>query len=111
VRSRARKLPAGSSLADVAEDKKIGRAVKTATAFVAAHGKPARAVVENVGRAGARVVLVGDDGAMGDVVLPDVASAEAVVEAVADLDAHEWDRETTAAVRIGPAHRRKMAGR
>jgi hypothetical protein len=95
----------------VAEDKKIARAVKTASAFVVAHGKPARAVVENVGRAGARVVLVGADGAMGDVVLPDAASAEAVVEAVADLDAHEWDRETTAAVRIGPAHRRKMAGR
>lgn len=95
----------------MAEDKKVGRAVKTAAAFVAAHGKPARAVVENVGRAGARVVLVGDDGAMGDVVLPDVASAEAVVEAVADLERHEWDRETTAAVKIGPAHRRKMAGR
>ena len=57
------------------------------------------------------VPLVGDDGAMGDVVLPDVASAEAVVEAVADLERHEWDRETTAAVKIGPAHRRKMAGR
>ena len=41
----------------------------------------------------------------------DVASAEAVVEAVADLERHEWDRETTAAVKIGPAHRRKMAGR
>ncbi|MFI9012029.1 hypothetical protein ACIGNX_32800 [Actinosynnema sp. NPDC053489] len=95
----------------MAEDRKIGRAVKTAAAFVAAHGKPSRAVVENLGRAGARVVLVGDDGAMGDVVLPDVASAEAVVEAVADLERHEWDRETTAAVKIGPAHRHKMAGR
>lgn len=95
----------------MAEDKKIGRAVKTASEFVAAHGKPARAVVQNVGRTGARVVLVGDDGVMGDVVLPDVASAEAVVAAVADLDLHEWDRETTDAVKIGPAHRRRMAGR
>ncbi|MBB5959043.1 polygalacturonase [Saccharothrix tamanrassetensis] len=95
----------------MAEEKKIGAAVKTATAFVATHGKPARAVVENIGRAGARVVLVGDDGAMGDVFLPDVATAEAVVAAVPDLEPHEWDRETTAAVKIGPAHRRKMAGR
>ncbi|MEU4807240.1 hypothetical protein [Actinosynnema sp. NPDC023587] len=95
----------------MAEDKKIGAAVKTAEAFVAAHGKPARAVVENIGRAGARVVLVGDDGAMGDVILPTVEEAEAVVAAVADLEAHEWDRETTAALKIGPAHRRKMAGR
>ncbi|MFD7657174.1 hypothetical protein ACFV4N_24630 [Actinosynnema sp. NPDC059797] len=91
--------------------KKVGRAVKTASEFVAAHGKPARAVVEPVGRAGARLVLVGDDGAMGDVFLPDVATAEAVVEATPDLEKHDWDRETTAAVKIGPAHRRKMAGR
>ncbi|MEV0679459.1 hypothetical protein AB0I60_23335 [Actinosynnema sp. NPDC050436] len=95
----------------MAEDKKIGAAVKTAEAFVAAHGKPARAVVEHIGRAGARVVLVGDDGAMGDVVLPTVEAAEAVVEAVPDLTAHDWDRETTAATKIGPAHRRRMAGR
>ncbi|MEU6152898.1 hypothetical protein ABZ816_23160 [Actinosynnema sp. NPDC047251] len=93
----------------MAEDKKIGAAVKTAEAFVAAHGKPARAVVENIGRAGARVVLVGDDGAMGDIVLPTVAAAEAVVAAVSDLDLHEWDRETTAALKVGPVHRRKMA--
>ncbi|QFZ24705.1 hypothetical protein EKG83_35610 [Saccharothrix syringae] len=89
----------------------MARAVKTASGFVAAHGKPSRAVVEPVGRAGARLVLVGDDGAMGDVFLPDVATAEAVVEAVPDLERHEWDRETTAAVRIGAAHRHKMAGR
>ncbi|MEU5695975.1 hypothetical protein [Actinosynnema sp. NPDC020468] len=95
----------------MAEDKKIARAVRTAADFVAAHGKPARAVVENVGRAGARVVLVGDDGAMGDVVLPTAEAARAVVERVADLEPHEWDRETTAATRIGAAHRRKMARR
>ncbi|MEJ2854545.1 MULTISPECIES: hypothetical protein [unclassified Saccharothrix] len=93
----------------MAEDKKVGAAVKTASRFVAEHGKPARAVVQNIGRAGARVVLVGDDGAMGDVVLPDVAAAEALVSAVTDLEQHDWDRETTAATRIGPAHRRKMA--
>ncbi|MET1072363.1 MAG: hypothetical protein ABWY11_06925 [Umezawaea sp.] len=87
-------------------------AVKSATAFVAKHGKGSRAVVEPVGRAGARVVLVGaDDGALGDVVLPDVATAEALVEQVADLEPAEWDRDTTAALRIGPAHRHKMAGR
>ncbi|WP_433262502.1 hypothetical protein ACQPZF_29665 [Actinosynnema sp. CS-041913] len=95
----------------MAEEKKIGAAVKTATAFVAAHGKPTRAVVENIGLAGARVVLVGDDGAMGDVILPDAAAAEAMIAAVPDLEPHEWDRETTAATKIGPAHRHRMAGR
>jgi hypothetical protein len=86
------------------------QAVAAAQAFVAAHGKPSRAVVEYLGRAGARIVLVGADGILGDVVVPDVASGEAVCAAVADLEVGEWDRDTTAAVRIGSAHRRRMAG-
>ena len=79
--------------------------------FVKAHGKPSRAVVENIGRAGARVVLVGADGAMGDVVVPSVATGEALVEAVEDLEAASWDAETVQATKIGAEHRRKMAGR
>ncbi|GDY28923.1 hypothetical protein GTS_05560 [Gandjariella thermophila] len=86
------------------------RAVRAAHAFVAAHGKPSRAVVEPLGRAGARVVLVGADGALGDVIVPDMAAGTAVCDAVADLEAAEWDRDTTAAVTIGAAHRRRMAG-
>ncbi|WIX97921.1 hypothetical protein QRX60_27990 [Amycolatopsis mongoliensis] len=79
--------------------------------FVKAHGKPSRAVVENIGRSGARVVLVGADGALGDVVVPSVATGEALVEAVDDLEAATWDAETVKAAKIGPEHRRKMAGR
>jgi hypothetical protein len=79
--------------------------------FVKAHGKPSRAVVENIGRAGARVVLVGADGALGDVVVPAVATGEALVEAVEDLEPASWDAETVKATKIGAAHRRKMAGR
>jgi len=79
--------------------------------FVKAHGKPSRAVVENIGRAGARVVLVGADGALGDVVVPSVATGEALVEAVEDLSPATWDAETVKQTKIGPEHRRKMAGR
>jgi hypothetical protein len=79
--------------------------------FVKAHGKPSRAVVENIGRAGARVVLVGADGAMGDVVVPSSATGEALIEAVEDLEAASWDAETVKQTKIGPEHRRKMAGR
>ncbi|MFC7615986.1 hypothetical protein ACFQV2_23390 [Actinokineospora soli] len=87
-------------------------AVKAATAFVAAHGKPARAVVENIGRAGARVVLVGADGALGDVLVPDPAAGAALVERVEGLEAsEEWDRETVSATKIGAGHRAKMAAR
>ncbi|MEU6261693.1 hypothetical protein [Saccharopolyspora shandongensis] len=86
------------------------KAIAAAKAFVAAHGGSARAVVENLGQAGARVVLVGEDGLLGDVMVPDVAAGEALVEAVDGLSPHEWDGETVAALKIGPAHRRKMAG-
>jgi hypothetical protein len=79
--------------------------------FVKAHGKPSRAVVENIGRAGARVVLVGADGAMGDVVVPSVATGEALIEAVEDLSPATWDAETVKQTKIGPEHRRKMARR
>jgi hypothetical protein len=67
-------------------------------------------VVEYLGHAGARIVLVGADGILGDVVVPSVASGEAVCAAVPDLEVGEWDRDTVAAVRIGAAHRRRMAG-
>jgi hypothetical protein len=94
----------------MSEQTKIpGRAVASAKAFVAAHGRPTRAVVERIGRAGARVVLVGNDGALGDIVVSEVAVGEAVVGAVTGVQAAEWDRETTAAAKIGPRHRRRMA--
>lgn len=96
------------------KDEKTGvvpaRALRSAKEFVAAHGEPVRAVVENIGQAGARVVLVGADGLLGDVIVPGVAAGEALVAQLPDTEAAEWDRETVAAVKIGAAHRRKMAG-
>ena len=84
--------------------------VATATAFVGEHGGSARAVVENLGRAGARVVLIGEDGMFGDLLVPGVAHGAALVEAVEGLSAAEWDNETTAALKIGSRHRHRMAG-
>lgn len=78
--------------------------------FVAEHGKPAKGVVENIGRAGARVVLVGADGALGDVLVPAPATGETLVDAVEDLEPAEWDAATVNAVKIGAAHRHRMAG-
>lgn len=84
--------------------------VAAAAAFAEAHGGAARAVVENVGQAGARIVLVGEDGMLGDVMVADVKTGEAVIEAVEALTPAEWDADTTAALQIGPEHRRRMAG-
>ncbi|MFE6617144.1 hypothetical protein [Amycolatopsis sp. NPDC057786] len=87
------------------------RQVAAARDFVKRHGKPSRAVVENIGRIGARVVLVGADGALGDVVVASVAAGDALVEAVEDLEPAEWDSETVKATKIGAEHRRRMAGK
>ncbi|MDR7303397.1 hypothetical protein [Haloactinomyces albus] len=86
------------------------KAVKSANGFVGEHGGSARAVVENLGhQAGGRIVLIGDDGALGDVMVADVATAESVVGAVDGLTLSDWDADTTAALQIGPGHRRRMA--
>jgi hypothetical protein len=84
--------------------------MNAARGFVRKHG-PSKAVVEPMGVAGARVVLVGADGAMGDVLVASTEAADALVAAVDGLEPGEWDADTVNATRIGPAHRNKMAGR
>ncbi|NKQ53759.1 hypothetical protein HFP15_12795 [Amycolatopsis sp. K13G38] len=92
------------------ENTPTAKQVAAARRFVAQHGKPSKAVVENIGRVGARVVLVGKDGALGDVIVKGPAAGEALVEAVEDLETAEWDAATVGATVIGAAHRRRMAG-
>lgn len=84
--------------------------LSAARAFVTEHGSPTRAVVERIGSMGARVVLVGADGAMGDVVVPSPETGAALVEAIDDVEAAEWDSDTVNATAIGAEHRRRMAG-
>ncbi len=86
------------------------KAVAIAEAFVRAHGGSARAVVENIGQAGVRVVLVGEDGMLGDVMVGDVETGQALAEAVDGLTLSDWDTDTVGALQIGSEHRRKMAG-
>lgn len=91
----------------------VQRAVVRMRAFAAAHDG-ATATVEYLGRNGARVILLGGDGVYGDVVLgsPDRSGAELAEQvcATAGLEIAEWDRERSAAVRISPADRQRMAG-
>jgi len=82
--------------------------VASARAFATAHGTPVRAVVEPIGRSGARVVLVGNDGAVGDVMVSSVDVGTALIDAVDDVEKASWDADTVGAAAIGAAHRRKM---
>lgn len=86
------------------------KAVETARGFVKEHGGSARAVVENIGQAGTRVVLIGEDGAFGDLVVNGVEQGQELIEQVDGLTGSEWDTETTGQLRISAEHRKRMAG-
>lgn len=79
-------------------------------AFAKTHGGSAKAVVDNLGAAGARISLVGEDGKLGDIMVSSLAVGEATVAKSESVTAAEWDAETTGQLRIGASHRRKMAG-
>ncbi|WP_238422340.1 hypothetical protein [Gordonia sp. 'Campus'] len=79
--------------------------------FVAREGGSAKVVLQAIGDAGVRITLVGDaNGILGDRVVPDLAAAQAVVDAVDGLEIAEWDRDLTSETTVSPSHYRKMAG-
>lgn len=84
--------------------------VKAITTFVADHGGSASAVIQPVGVAGVRITLVGADGILGDQVVADLATANAVVASFDNVTVAEWERELTSIVTPQKGHFAKMAG-
>lgn len=85
--------------------------VDSVKGFVAEHGGSASAVLQPVGRAGVRITLVGADGVLGDRMVADLETAQALVESIDGLtEAEEWDRELTSVVTPRRGHWAKMAG-
>ena len=66
--------------------------VSSLKAFAAGHGG-ATAVIEYLGRRGARIVLAGEDGAWGDHFAESTEMARAVCERAGVALANEWERE------------------
>jgi len=81
-----------SERTDLADQTPSGSLVAGLKSFAAGHGG-ARAVIEYVGRRGARIVLVGEDGVWGDEFAPgtDVARM-ACLKAGVEVE-NEWERE------------------
>ncbi len=77
--------------------------------FASGHGGDAVAVVEYVGRVGARIVIIAPDGTFGDAL---ASSAPAGIEVCrrAGIPVRSWDRELTALITPKPADRVRMAG-
>ncbi|MEV7866029.1 hypothetical protein AB0P17_07985 [Streptomyces sp. NPDC088124] len=85
------------------------RLAKQIGAFAGKHGG-AEGQLAYLGQAGTRIVLVGEDGAWGDLVAPTHAVASAAAER-AGLTVHDsFDGEFAAKVRTGPYEWRRMAG-
>ncbi|MFD4128901.1 hypothetical protein ACFXKK_36780 [Streptomyces globisporus] len=78
-------------------------------AFAKEHGG-AEGQLAYIGQAGARIVLVGQDGAWGDLVAPTYAVAESAA-AKSGITMHdEFDGEFALKVRTGPYEWTRMAG-
>ncbi|CAG7633797.1 hypothetical protein [Actinacidiphila bryophytorum] len=96
-------------MAETKVERRVGRLARQMNAFAKKHGG-ADAGVEYLGRRGARVVLVGQDGEWGDVVAPTYEQARAAVRA-ADVTVHdELGGDIAARMRTGRYEWHRMAG-
>lgn len=90
-------------------DRKAAKLAREITSFAKAHGG-AEGQLAYIGQMGTRIVLVGDDGAWGDLVAPTHAVATEAAEK-AGLTLHDsFDGEFAAKVRTGPYEWSRMAG-
>jgi hypothetical protein len=78
--------------------------------FAARFGGDEVAVIEHLGRAGARIAIVASDGQFGDVLVSSVQAAALVCERAA-VPVGDWDRELTARVTPTAEDRLRMASR
>ncbi|MEU1125338.1 hypothetical protein ABZ371_17685 [Streptomyces sp. NPDC005899] len=90
-------------------ERKAAKLAREIGAFGKAHGG-VEGHLAHLGQMGTRIVLVGEDGAWGDLVAPSHAVAESAA-GKAGLTLHEaFDGEFAAKVRTGPYEWSRMAG-
>jgi hypothetical protein len=78
--------------------------------FVAAHGGAGTAVISYLGRVGARIVVVAEDGAFGDALATSVEAGAEICRQAAIPVADGWNRELSAKITPSAEDRRRMAG-
>jgi hypothetical protein len=91
---------AGSDLAQVARLRD----------FLTGHQGAGVAVISYLGRVGARIVVIADDGAFGDAVASSVAAATEICAQAAIPVADGWNRELSGRISPSAEDRRRMAG-
>ncbi|KAB1143108.1 hypothetical protein F7R91_27100 [Streptomyces luteolifulvus] len=94
---------------DAKAERRATRLAKQISTFSKAHGG-AEGQVAYIGDRGARIVLVGEDGAWGDLVAPSYDIAEQAVKK-SGIPTHDtFDGEFAAKVKTGPYEWTRMAG-
>ncbi|MEY7981454.1 hypothetical protein AB8O53_34760 [Streptomyces pilosus] len=94
---------------DPKAEKQAARLARRIGGFAEEHGG-AEGQVAYLGQRGARIVLVGEDGAWGDVFAPSTDIARMAVEKAGITVHEEFDGEFAAKVRTGPYEWSRMAG-
>ncbi len=106
----AQQTPAAPTGREARAERRAARLARQIRAFAARHGGSADGQIAYIGAIGTRIVLVGADGAWGDLVAPNQRIAERAVER-AGITRHEsFDGEMAARVRTGPYEWKRMAG-
>ncbi|MDT0306727.1 hypothetical protein RM780_07095 [Streptomyces sp. DSM 44917] len=99
----------GPSAPPAVSGREVKRLTRRVRSFAAAHGG-AEGQIAYLGIRGHRLVLVGTDGAWGDVVSPHRAALEGAAEAAGVTLRETFDGEMAARVRTGPYEWTRMAG-
>jgi hypothetical protein len=100
---------ASSPAADARAERRAAKLAKQIKAFAGAHGG-AEGQLAYIGQMGTRIVLVGEDGAWGDLVAPNHTVAVSAAEK-SGITLHEsFDGDFAAKVRTGPYEWSRMAG-
>ncbi|MFB7944135.1 hypothetical protein ACFV6F_25330 [Kitasatospora phosalacinea] len=95
---------------DARAERRAKRIAKHLSSFAAQHGGSADGVVEYVGAAATRIVLVGADGAWGDQVAPSYPVGLRAAE-LAGITLHDsFEGELGLKVKTGPYEWKRMAG-
>ncbi|MBY8882079.1 hypothetical protein [Actinacidiphila acidipaludis] len=102
--------PANPTREEARANRRADRLARQITAFATAHGGSAEATVEYIGARGSRIVLVGGDGAWGDLVAPTPAVAQDAVTRAGVTVHEDFEGEFAARIRTGRYEWTRMAG-
>ncbi|MDX3240175.1 hypothetical protein PV392_31705 [Streptomyces sp. ME03-5709C] len=91
-------------------ERRAARLAQQITAFARSHGGGAEGQIAYIGEAGARIVLVGENGEWGDLVAPTYDIARSAVERSGITVHASFDGDFAAKVRTGRYEWSRMAG-